>query len=76
MTLPFWHVRSCSDRGRGYMERLSLRTDDLDFGPGTVTIGDGKVQKDRVTMLTGVLPQPLEVTASGAYHLVTQSVTR
>jgi hypothetical protein len=60
----------------GYMERLSLRTEDLDFGPGAVTIGDGKVQNYRVTMLPGVQPPPLEVTASGEYHLVTQSVTR
>jgi len=40
-------------------EGLSLRTKDLDFGRGTVTIRDGKGQKDRVTMLPGVLQQPL-----------------
>jgi integrase len=41
------------------MEGLRLRTKDLDFGSGTVTIRDGKGQKDRVTMLPGVLQQPL-----------------
>jgi hypothetical protein len=42
-----------------HMEDLSLRTKDLDFGRGTVTIRDGKGQKDRVAMLPGVLRQPL-----------------
>ncbi|HMF38825.1 MAG TPA: hypothetical protein VKF17_19475 [Isosphaeraceae bacterium] len=40
-------------------EGLSFRSQDLHFGRGAVSTRDGKGQKDRVTLLRGVLQQPL-----------------
>ncbi|MBI3695385.1 MAG: integron integrase, partial [Acidobacteria bacterium] len=45
--------------GLRLLEALQLRVKDIDFGPGEITVRDGKGQKDRVTMLPGVLQEPL-----------------
>ena len=41
-------------------EGLGLRVQDLDFGGGAILLRDGKGRKDRVTMLPGVIEQPLQ----------------
>lgn len=45
--------------GLRLMECARLRVMDIDFGLGQVVVRDGKGQKDRVTLLPGVLVRPL-----------------
>ena len=46
--------------GLRVFEGLDLRVKDLDFGGGEIIVRDGKGQKGRVTMLPGVLHEPLQ----------------
>jgi len=51
--------------GLRVFEGLGLRVKDLDFGGGAILLRDGKGRKDRVTMLPGVLEQPLQEHLAG-----------
>src|SRR5262245_59787 len=46
--------------GLRLMECLRLRVKDLDFGYSQVVVRDGKGQKDRVTVLSDSLKEPLK----------------
>lgn len=46
--------------GLRLMECLRLRIQDVDFASSQITVRDGKGNKDRVTMLPGMLRKPLE----------------
>jgi integron integrase len=46
--------------GLRLLEGLSLRVKDLDFGRREIVVRAGKGDKDRITMLPGVLVRPLE----------------
>ncbi|MBI1789726.1 MAG: tyrosine-type recombinase/integrase [Acidobacteria bacterium] len=46
--------------GLRLLEALQLRWKALDFGPGEITVRDGKGRKDRLTMLPNALHQPLQ----------------
>ena len=45
--------------GLRLIECLRLRVQDIDFGTNQITVRDGKGFKDRVTMLPGVVKEPL-----------------
>jgi integron integrase len=46
--------------GLRLLECLRLRVKDLDFAVGQVTVRDGKGSKDRISVLSGTLHQPLQ----------------
>lgn len=45
--------------GMRLMECLRLRVKDIDFGSNQITIREGKGDKDRITMLPGIVRKPL-----------------
>jgi len=55
--------------GMRLMEGVRLRVKDVDFDRGEILVRQGKGQKDRVTMLTQRLVEPLRIQLASARDL-------